>query len=70
MKKLQNLGKALSKQEQKRIIGSDYGGGGGSCPIGESCEGTCSLTCNGSTITGTCVIDAAKTGNCRCVGVC
>ena len=26
MKKLQNLGKVLSRQEQKRIIGGDYGG--------------------------------------------
>lgn len=28
MKKLHNLGKVLSKVEQKRILGGNYGGGG------------------------------------------
>jgi hypothetical protein len=68
MKKLQNLGRALSKQEQKRIMGGDY--------ADPKCSGSCDYEWtdyNGKkhTTTGTC--KTTDRGTCYCsngVGSC
>jgi hypothetical protein len=53
MKKLENLGKKLSKDEQKKIIGGSFGGGGddsGQC--GSACDAHCHKDCNGQSTMG------------------
>ena len=71
MKKLESLGKRLTKNEQRNIIGGlvnpGDGDAGGTC--GANCDQTCSVTCNGQTVAGTCGINSA-TKKCNCSGVC
>jgi hypothetical protein len=49
MKKLQKLGKKLSKEEQKKILGGDEDLGCG-CNFYYVSSGTCGVRCNGETI--------------------
>jgi hypothetical protein len=66
MKKLESLGKRLTKDEQKKITGG-FVDPGGTC--GTNCDQTCTVTCNGQQVAGTCGINSS-THKCNCSGVC
>ena len=63
MKKLQSLGRSLSKKEQKKIMGGDEG------QCGSGCSGTCALICNGVATAGNCRFSQHH-NKCNCAVAC
>lgn len=66
MKKFETLGRSLSKNEQKKIMGGTYPDDG---QCGSQCNLTCTVTCNGETVNGNCHT-SPHNGKCYCTGVC
>ena len=63
MKKIENLGRVLSREESKRIFGG---------PMGEGCpsrpENSTSCKCISPDPDGWCTIFSSNGGNCKCLG--
>ncbi|OQY71444.1 MAG: hypothetical protein B6D44_12880 [Ignavibacteriales bacterium UTCHB2] len=64
--KLKSLGRILSKEEQKVIIGGMINPEG---TCGANCDQTCTVICNGQTVSGTCS-NNNPSKKCYCSGGC